>query len=201
VTAAPHHHRVVLVRHGQTEWSRSGRHTGDTDIPLTEEGRVQARAVTPRLQGHTFAQVLSSPLQRARDTCSLSGFGDQAVIDEDLREWNYGDYEGITTASIRETRPDWLLWRDGCPGGDSPESISLRADRVVARLRAAGGHCLVYSHGHFLRVLAARWVNLPVSAGSVLRLDTATVSSLSWEREVPVIRRWNDDRHLDPTGL
>jgi probable phosphoglycerate mutase len=193
--------RLVLVRHGQTEWSKSGRHTGNTNIPLTELGREQASAIAPRLVGNPFSAVLVSPLGRARETCELAGFGPVAEVEEGLREWDYGEFEGVTTAVIRETWPDWLIWRDGCPGGEKAADVGARADAVLDRLRALSGSVLVFSHGHFLRVLAARWCGASPSWGSALRLDTATISLLGWEREVPVVVRWNDDRHLDPSGL
>jgi probable phosphoglycerate mutase len=180
-----------LVRHGETEWSASGRHTGSTDIPLTEDGRAAAAHLAAKVAGHAFAAVLSSPLSRARDTCALAGFGDRAVIDDDLREWNYGEYEGITTDDIRRTKPDWTVFTDGCPGGESPEQVAARADRVVSQARHTDGDTIVFSHGHLLRVLAARWVGLPPRAGAHLALATASVSTLGWEREIPVIASWD----------
>src|SRR3954452_23223751 len=163
-----------VVRHGETEWSREGRHTGRTDIPLTEVGRRQAEAVASVLAAHDFAPVLTSPLQRARETGRLAGFGD-AVVDDDLAEWDYGDYDGRTTAEIRAERPDWSLWRDGCPGGESAAEVGARADRVVARVRASTGPVLVFAHGHLLRVLAVRWVGLPPQDGARFALEPATV--------------------------
>ncbi|MDQ1694996.1 MAG: hypothetical protein QOJ03_349 [Frankiaceae bacterium] len=182
---------VWLLRHGETEWSASGRHTGTTDIPLTERGEAAARGLGDRLAGHEFARVLTSPLKRARDTCTLAGLGDAAEVVDDLREWDYGDYEGRTTASIREEHPGWTVWADGCPAGESADDVGARADRVIADLRGSGGPVAVFAHGHLLRVLAARWSGLPARAGAVLALDTAALSVLGWEREQPVIRRWN----------
>lgn len=180
-----------LVRHGETEWSASGRHTGRTDVPLTHAGHAAAKAVRKLLEGRVFAAVLTSPLARARDTCLGAGLGDWATVDDDLREWDYGDYEGITTAAIRETRPGWTVWRDGCPGGETAAEVGHRADRVIDRIRWLDGAACVFGHGHQLRVLAARWIGLPPQGGSLLALDTASVSVLGWEREQPVIRLWN----------
>jgi probable phosphoglycerate mutase len=180
-----------LVRHGETEWSASGRHTGSTDIPLTDEGRAAARQLAATLVGHTFSTVLTSPLSRARDTCALAGFGDSAVVTDDLREWDYGDYEGITTDEIRTTHPGWTVFTDGCPGGENAEQVAARADRVVEQARQTAGDTIVFSHGHLLRVLAARWVGLHPQAGTHLALATASVSTLGWEREIPVIESWD----------
>ena len=182
---------VWLVRHGETEWSAAGRHTGTTDLPLTDRGRDAARAVAPVLRGHEFAAVLTSPLRRARETCELAGLAGSAEIVDDLREWDYGDYEGLTTAQIRESRPDWTLWRDGCPGGESADDVGARADRVIARLRTIDGDVVVFAHGHFLRVLGARWCGLQAQDGAILALDTATLCRLGWEREQAVVRVWN----------
>jgi probable phosphoglycerate mutase len=192
---------LVLIRHGETSWSKAGRHTGRTDVPLTDAGRDEARALAPRLAGHVFATVLTSPLQRAVETAALAGLASRARLDDDLREWDYGDYEGLTTPEIRTARPGWLLWRDGCPGGESPGDVGRRADRVVAKARLAEGDCALVAHGHLLRILAARWAGLDPVHGGALRLDPATLSLLSWERELPVILRWNDNRHLSPGGL
>jgi probable phosphoglycerate mutase len=182
---------ILLVRHGATEWSASGRHTGRTDIPLTDEGRAAAEALRDRLPA-TPDLVLTSPLQRASETCRLAGLADHATADDDLREWDYGDYEGLTTPEIRASRPTWTLWRDGCPNGETAAEVGMRADRVVARLAAVeSGVAVVFAHGHLLRVLAARWCALPPEAGAVLALDPATVSALGREREQRVIRRWN----------
>jgi broad specificity phosphatase PhoE len=183
--------QVLVVRHGETEWSVSGRHTGITDIPLTERGREVARRLAPILADKQFSLVLVSPLQRARDTCDLAGLGDSAKIDLDLKEWDYGDYEGLTPSQIRSQRADWLLFRDGAPGGEGPDQIGARVDRVIARARAASGHVAVFAHGHVLRVLAARWLGLPPSAGCHFLLDTATLNVLSYYRDVPAIKRWN----------
>ncbi|MGD9694121.1 MAG: histidine phosphatase family protein [Thermoleophilia bacterium] len=179
-----------LVRHGETEWSRSGRHTGRTDVPLTEAGEAAARAVRDRLAGERFDLVLVSPALRARRTCEIAGFGDVAVVDPDAWEWDYGDYEGRTTADIRRAEPGWSVWTDPMPGGESLDAVAARADRVVARARAAG-RTLVVSHGHLLRILAARWLGMPPAAGAHLVLGTATLSTLGWERETPALLRWN----------
>jgi broad specificity phosphatase PhoE len=181
--------KVVLVRHGQTEWSRSGKHTSTTDLPLTEEGDRAARALAPALRDRSFALVLSSPRLRARTTCSLAGF--RGELDEDLAEFDYGSYEGLTTNEIRETRPDWSLWRDGAPGGETPAAVGERVDRVIARCLAADGDCALFAHGHVLRILAARWVELPPSDGARFALDTASVSELGFERETRVVWKWN----------
>jgi len=183
---------VVLVRHGETEWTRTRQHTGRTDLPLTEEGREQARLVGEALRGRTFGLVLTSPLRRAHETAELAGFGAAAQVREDLGEWDYGEYEGRTTKEIRSERPDWSLWRDGAPGGESPADVGRRADRVVEEIRAAGVDTLVFGHGHQLRVLAARWLGLQPAEGRLFALDTGTVSALGYERETPVIRRWNE---------
>ena len=184
---------IVLVRHGQTEWSANGRHTSYTDLELTGEGERQAHAVGEQLAGRTFAAVLSSPRKRARHTAELAGLAVTEVT-EDLAEWNYGAYEGITTRQIRADRPDWTLWTDGCPDGESPEQIGSRLDRVLARARelTAGGDVALVAHGHCLRVAGARWVGLPAAAGGLLKLDTATLSMLGFEHEVdPVLVTWN----------
>ena len=182
---------ILLVRHGATDWSASGRHTGRTDIPLSADGEAGARTLRGRLPAHPDL-VLVSPRQRAAETCRLAGLGDAAQTDDDLREWDYGDYEGLTTPQIREHRPDWNLWRDGCPNGEKAADVAARADRVVARLLATEGEvAVVFAHGHLLRVLGARWAGLPPEAGAVLALDPATVSTLGWEREQRVLRRWN----------
>ena len=180
---------VVLVRHGETEWSRDGRHTGRTDVPLTERGEEQARAVGDALRARSFALVLSSPLQRALETARLAGFSPD--VREELREWDYGEYEGRRTAEIRQAVPDWTIWRYGAPGGESPEEVGARADRVVAELRGADGDVLVFAHGHLLRVLTARWLELPPADGRLFALDSGTLSVLGCEREQSVIRSWN----------
>jgi len=190
---------VYLARHGETAWSISGQHTGTTDLPLTARGERNARRLGDRLKGLVFARVFSSPLQRAWRTCKLAGFGAQAEIDPDLVEWNYGKYEGRTSADILKERPDWELFRDGCPGGETPQQIGTRADRVVSRLRAVPGDLLVFSSGHFIRVLAARWLGLEVgSPGRHFMLSTASLSALGYEHNLsqPVIRLWNDDHHV-----
>jgi probable phosphoglycerate mutase len=189
---------VYLARHGETAWSLSGQHTGLTDLPLTERGEANARALGERLKGMQFGLVLTSPLQRAKRTCELAGFGGAAVDDRDLVEWNYGDYEGKRTAEILQGRPGWQLFRDGCPGGESPADVGARADRVIARLRAASGNALVFSSGHILRVLAARWLGLPPDGGRYLLLSTASVSALGYEHDStePVLKFWNDTRHV-----
>jgi probable phosphoglycerate mutase len=183
---------IVLIRHGQTEWSANGRHTSYTDLPLTPEGERQAAKVGEALAGVHFAAVLCSPRQRAVRTAEIAGLAITA-LDEDLVEWNYGEYEGVRTAEIRQTRPDWDLWRDGCPGGETPERVGARLDRVLARASEwlGEGHVALVGHGHALRVAGARWVGLPPSAGGLLALDTATLSILGYERERQVLRRWN----------
>jgi probable phosphoglycerate mutase len=182
---------VWLMRHGETAWSAAGRHTGRTDVPLTSAGCAAAKRIGQLVASQSFAAVFTSPLGRARETCELAGLAGGSVIDDDLREWDYGDYEGLTTAEIRETRPDWTVWRDGCPGGEVTADVGARVDRVVARLRERDGVLAVFGHGHCLRVLAARWVGLVAEDGARIALDTATVSRLGWEREQPVIRTWN----------
>lgn len=188
---------IVIVRHGETEWTLSRQHTGTTNIPLTDNGRRQAEAVGTRLAGRNFDLVLSSPLDRAVETCRLAGFGDAPEISDDLLEWNYGEYEGITTADIRKTDPDWDLWRDGGPGGETAAQVGARVDRVIARLRDLDGSAIVFAHGHLLRVLAARWIEQPPELGGRLALSTATIGVLGRERETPVIWRWNDGAHLE----
>lgn len=190
---------LYLGRHGETAWSLSGQHTGRTDLPLTENGERQARALAARLHGVVFAKVLTSPSQRAVRTCELAGFGAAAEIDPDLAEWDYGDYEGRRTAEILTERPDWQLFRDGAPGGELPEQIGARADRAVARIRAAHGNVLIVSSAHISRVLAARWLGLPASGGRYLVLSTASLSILGYEHNLaePVIRLWNDTSHLE----
>lgn len=180
---------VVLVRHGETEWSREGRHTGRTDVPLTPRGEQRARAVGQALRGRSFALVLSSPLRRALDTARLAGFEPQ--IRDELAEWDYGDFEGRRTSEIREEVPDWTIWGYGAPGGESVLEVGARADRVVEELRRVDGDVLVFAHGHFLRVLTARWLGLEPSGGRLFALDPATLGALGYEREQPVIRVWN----------
>jgi broad specificity phosphatase PhoE len=182
---------VVLVRHGETEWSRDHRHTGRTDVPLTAEGRRQAERLRDALAEWNFTRVLSSPLSRALDTCRLAGYGDRAELSDALLEWDYGEYEGETTDRIRESRPGWNLWRDGCPGGESVADVSARVDPLVSELNDSDGEVVLFAHGHLLRVLAARWVELAPEAGARLWLATATISVLGFERETAVFRRWN----------
>lgn len=183
-------HELWLVRHGETEWSRDGRHTSTTDLDLTEAGVAVARALAPRLADIGFDLVLSSPRLRARRTAELAGFP-EPVLDDDLVEWAYGDYEGVTTAEIRERVPGWTVWTHPVPGGETAAEVGARLDRVVRRARATQGRTLAFAHGHSLRALAARWLQLPVRDGRLLRLDTATVSTLGFERETPVVLRWN----------
>src|SRR5438445_13168467 len=185
---------TYLARHGETAWTISRQHTGVTDLPLTAQGEVEARRLGERLEGLTFAAVLTSPLQRAVRTCELAGFGSMAKVEPDLIEWNYGAYEGRTSADIHRERPDWQLFRDGCPGGESPDQIGARADRVVRRVRAIEGNTLLFSSGHFLRVFAARWLGLEPGAGRSFLLGTASLSALGYEHDHsdPVIRLWNE---------
>ena len=183
--------KVYLLRHGETEWSLNGRHTGVTDIPLTENGRIAARLLKPILANVTFTLVLSSPLQRARETCELAGLGQFANVEPDLIEWNYGEYEGLTTEQIRSTRSGWSVFRDGCPGGESPEQVGARADRVITKVHAAAGNVALFGHGHFTRVLAARWINLSANYGENFLLDTATLNVLGYYRESPAFMIWN----------
>ena len=182
---------LLLARHGETEWSLDGRHTGTTDLPLTENGRHRARRLEPVLAGRTFALVLTSPLQRAIETCRLAGLAEVAEIRDDLREWNYGDYEGMTTAQIHERDPDWILWRDGCPNGERAEDVGARADRLIAEARGADGDVIFFGHGHMLRVVGARWVDLPPADGGLLGLSTGTLCVLAHEHDLPILARWN----------
>lgn len=189
---------VYLARHGETAWTVSRQHTGKTDIPLTEQGERNARSLGERLRGMTFARVFVSPLRRAGRTAELAGFGRQAEVCADLVEWDYGEYEGLTTAEIRRLRPDWELFRDGCPGGESVEAVGARADRVIERLRPIEGRTVLFGHSHFFRVLAARWLGLSAGHGRFFLLGTASLSILGDEhsRDEPVIRLWNDDWHV-----
>jgi len=182
---------VFAIRHGETEWSLNGRHTGTTDIPLTDNGRQLAELLKPALAGRAFSLVLVSPLQRARETCELSGVAGPAVVDPDLVEWNYGKYEGLTPSQIHETAPGWLIFRDGSPGGETPEEVGKRADRVIARARAAGGDVALFAHGHVLRVLVARWLGLPAGAGQHFLLGTGTLNELDYYRGIPALKTWN----------
>jgi broad specificity phosphatase PhoE len=183
--------QVYLIRHGETEWSLSTQHTGITDIPLTENGRKVAKLLEPVLAKGTFALALTSPLERARETCELAGLGKRAEIDSDLMEWNYGEYEGLTPKQIQAKAPGWMLFNDGCPGGESPEQVGARVDRVIARVRAVEGHVALFAHGHIFRVFAARWLGLPPTAGCHFLLDTATLNILSYYRGMPAVKRWN----------
>jgi probable phosphoglycerate mutase len=191
---------IYLARHGETAWSLTGQHTGRTDIPLTDRGEWNARRLGQRLNGLTFAKVLTSPLHRASRTCELAGYGTVAEVDADLLEWDYGKYEGRTSAEIHVQRPDWQLFRDGCPGGETPERVGARADRVIDRVRALNRDVLLFSSGHFLRVLAARWLGLKPEAGRYFLLGTASLSALSYEHNEsqPAIRFWDDTRHVGP---
>jgi broad specificity phosphatase PhoE len=182
---------VFAIRHGETAWSLSGQHTGSTDIPLTENGRRLAERLRPVLAKERFALVLVSPMQRARETCELAGFSDRAVIDRDLIEWDYGKYEGLTPQQINKVAPDWLIFRDGCPGGETPGQVGARVDRVIARARTAEGDCALFAHGHVLRVLGACWLGLPADAGQHFLLNTGAVSVLGYYRDIPAIRIWN----------
>jgi probable phosphoglycerate mutase len=187
--------RVYLARHGETAWTLSGQHTGRTDIPLTPRGEADARRLGERLKGHSFALVLTSPLQRAKRTCELAGFGDRCEIDPDLREWDYGECEGLTSAEIRKRRPDWVLFRDSCPGGETADQVGDRADRVIARVRAGTGDVLLFAHGHLLRILTARWLGLPAAAGRLFLCDPTSLGTLGYEHEradEPVLRLWNE---------
>lgn len=183
--------QLVIVRHGETEWSAAGRHTSVTDLSLVNSGRERAAALGGALGDRSFEVVLCSPLRRARETCELAGFASGVLIDEDLREWGYGDYEGLTTPQIREERPDWSLWSDGCPGGESPAEVAVRADRVLSRMREVGGGALAFAHGHILRVLAARWIELGPEGGSRLLLGAGSFSLLGYERGTAVLAGWN----------
>jgi len=183
--------QIYLIRHGETEWSLSGQHTGTTDIPLTDNGRNVARQLKPVLAKESFARVMTSPLQRARETCELGGFGERAEIDRDLMEWNYGEYEGLTPKQIHAKAPAWMIFSDGCPGGESPEQVGARADRLIARIRGVEGNVVLFAHGHIFRVFAARWLGLPASAGGHFLLDTATLNILSYYRDIPAVKRWN----------
>ncbi|MGH7826845.1 MAG: histidine phosphatase family protein [Candidatus Binatia bacterium] len=186
-----HEQKVYAIRHGETEWSLSGKHTGITDLPLTSNGRRNATRLRPVLQKESFALVLSSPLQRALETCKLAGFESLAQVDRDLMEWNYGEYEGLTSDEIEQKAPGWMIFEDGCPGGENPTQVGARADRVIDRVRATGRDVALFAHGHVLRVLVARWAGLPASAGQHFLLDTGTVNILSYYRNVPAIEKWN----------
>lgn len=189
--ARPGEPRLALVRHGATEWSQDGRHTGRTDLPLLESGSERARALGPALAGFQFARVLSSPLRRARQTAELAGFGARLEVAPGLAEWDYGDYEGLTSDQIWKERPGWRLWTDGAPGGESPEQVAARADRLIADAVQAGGDVLLFAHGHILRMLAARWIGERPFAGALFKLDPATISILGHEHDLRVVERWN----------
>jgi broad specificity phosphatase PhoE len=194
---------IYVARHGETAWTVTGQHTGLTDLPLTPQGERNARALADRLTGLVFAKVFTSPLQRASKTCALAGFGTVAEVDKDLVEWNYGDYEGLRTAEIRAVRPDWQLFRDGCPGGESPAQVEARADNVLNRVRAVKGDVLLFSSGHFIRVLAARWIGIEPSVHSMsFLLSTASLSAVGYDHDLsrPVIRLWNDTHHVHANG-
>jgi len=191
-TPQPVERQLWLARHGETDWSRSGQHTSRTDLPLTEIGRRQAVALGARLRDRSFALVLTSPLMRAADTARIAGFGDVLAVDDDLREWDYGEFEGRKTDEIRVQFPGWSIWRGPWPGGETIDQVAARADRVIARVRAIDGDVLAFSHGHLLRVLAARWLGHEPEAGDMLALSTGSISVLGWEREEPVIERWNE---------
>jgi probable phosphoglycerate mutase len=182
---------LFLIRHGETEWSRSGQHTGVTDLPLTENGRDAARRLEPALSKIEFALVLSSPLQRARKTCELAGLGERMQIEPELIEWNYGEYEGLTSEQIHRTAPAWTVFKDGAPAGELPEQVAARVDRVIGRVRAVAGRVALFAHGHVLRVLAARWLGLPPIHGRDFLLDTSTLSILAYYRDTPAVKRWN----------
>jgi broad specificity phosphatase PhoE len=187
---------LVLVRHGETEWSATAKHTSVTDVPLTDAGRADAERLRARLTGREFALVLTSPRSRARETCAIAGLGDRADVNEDLAEWSYGEYEGRRTVDIREQRPGWNLWTDGTPGGESPEQVGARADRVIERALAAGGDVALFAHGHFLRVLTARWIEQPTVLGGHIALHTGAYCELGYERDRRAIWLWNDTSHL-----
>jgi broad specificity phosphatase PhoE len=182
---------VFAIRHGETAWSLNGRHTGKTDIPLTDDGRRLAARMRPVLAANPFGLVLCSPMRRARETCELAGFGDRAITDSDLVEWSYGKYEGLTPKQIDEVAPGWLIFRDGCPGGEAPEQVGARVDRVIARARAVAGDTALFAHGHLLRVFAARWIGLPASGGQHFLLNTGTLCVLGYYHEIPAVRIWN----------
>jgi broad specificity phosphatase PhoE len=194
------HHELWLFRHGETAWSLSGQHTGRTDLPLTDAGRQRAKAIGRRLAGRRFALVLSSPLARALETCRLAGYGEVAERTDDLREWDYGDYEGRRTVDIRTERPSWSLWRDGVPGGETADQVAARAGRVIATALAAPGDVALFAHGHILRVLTACWLDLPPDGGRRFALGTAAVSVLGFERDTQVVVKWNQDSHLVDAG-
>jgi probable phosphoglycerate mutase len=182
---------VFLIRHGETQWSLSGRHTGITDIPLTEDGRRAAKQLEPLLSGRDFSLVLASPLQRARQTCELAGLGDRVTVDPDLMEWKYGEYEGLTPEQIHRRAPGWMIFADGCPGGESPNEVGARVDRLIGKVRAVTGRVALFGHGHVLRVLAARWIGLAPADGGHFLLDTSTLNVLGYYRDIPAVKIWN----------
>lgn len=184
-------YKVVIARHGETEWSKAWKHTSYSDIPLTDNGRERAKSLVPEMEKWTFALVLSSPLIRALETCRIAGLGDQAELEPDLVEWNYGEYEGITTAEIRKTVPGWTVFSHPSPGGETPEQVAARVDRVIARARDAGGDVALFAHGHVLRVLTARWLELDPRMAKHFVLSTGTISVLGWERDTPALELWN----------
>lgn len=188
--------QLWLVRHGETEWTASGQHTGKTDLPLTLEGKLHARQIAGFLNGRRFSLVLTSPLRRATETCRLAGYSEHAIVDANLLEWDYGDYEGLTTAQIQKTRTSWSLWKDGVPNGESIEQVASRAQNVIARVLANSGDALLFAHGHILRILTACWLGLPPEAGQLFALGTASVSTLGYERETRVITQWNGNVRL-----
>jgi len=190
--------KIYLARHGETIWSLSGQHTGITDIPLTEQGEKNAKQLGLRLQGLAFTKIFSSPLQRALKTCELAGFGSMAIPDPLLEEWNYGDYEGHTTTEIQQTKPDWFIFRDGCPGGETPAQVAKRCDEMIEKVKAINGDILIFVHAHILRMLTTRWLGLPAEEGRLYFLSTASLSILGYEHNLsePVIRLWNDTSHL-----
>jgi probable phosphoglycerate mutase len=190
--------QLFLIRHGETAWSLSGAHTGRTDLPLTERGKQRAEALGHLLNGRAFAQVFTSPLQRARETCRLAGYAGQAIIDQDLCEWNYGDYEGRSTPEIQKDRPGWDLWKDGVINGETVEQVAARAQRVILRALASNGDSALFAHGHILRILTACWLQLAPNAGQLFALDTATLSTLGWEHDTRVIRHWNRSSDAKP---
>jgi broad specificity phosphatase PhoE len=192
--------RAVLIRHGETAWTLSGQHTGVTDLPLTERGRAGARELAPLAAQASFTLVLTSPLRRARETCALAGLGAQAEVDANLIEWNHGEYEGLTPKEVHARDPRWMLFTDGCPGGETPAQVAGRVDEVISRVRSVEGDVALFGHGHFFRVFAARWLGLPASAGSHFVLDPATVSVLSHYRGIPAVKSWNAPTMLRPPG-
>jgi len=194
--------KIYLARHGETTWSLSGQHTGTTDIPLTEQGEKNAKQLGKRLKDLTFVKVFSSPLQRALKTCELAGFGNTVIPDPLLQEWNYGDYEGRTTTEIQQTQAEWFIFRDGCPGGESPAQVAKRCDEMIEKMKAINGDILIFAHAHILRMLATRWLGLPPEEGRLYFLSTASLSILGYEHNLsePVIRLWNDTSHLSMTA-